>query len=386
MHINGQDRQQQIVRGAAELFRKNGYQQVSLKDLAAEVGITAPALYKHFSGKGEILHSAIAWGLDEVLHAVAPSGRPVSFHESIVGLAESAIEHKNLWILIHRNLGNLDASAQEGVRRRLREIRLAIRGALAAEQPEAPAEDLDIRSRAVIACMTAPAGYPLKVSRTALTRNIVVAATRAGAVEPRIDKSSLGPVEVLSPFQPRASRREQILACAADLFAQHGYDAVAIADIGGAVGISGPSVYSHFATKTEILETLMRRAVGWIEFDRALVLATVSEPHDICVMWFHRYAQMATRHRALFVIYTDEIPNLTDTERRWVERSHHDYFSSWVNMVAEATGLKDSEAHVMTACALSVINELSGSAAPYPDGDLTALVANIALDLLSPQA
>ncbi|WP_213574064.1 TetR/AcrR family transcriptional regulator [Rhodococcus sp. USK13] len=385
MHINSQSRQRQIVRGAASLFRRRGYQQVSLKELATEVGITAPALYKHFSGKSEILHAALSWGLSEVLEAIAQANAAqVSFHESLADLTEAAIEHRDLWILIHRDLRNLDETAQAEVRRQLREIRLAIREILATEQPAASRDELDVRARAVIACMAAPAEYPQKSTGTALVRNIAAAAANVSTVGYRTDRPPRGRMPILQPFQPRVSRREQILASAADLFAQRGYDAVGVTDIGGAVGISGPSVYSHFETKIEILETLMRRAVGWIEFDRALVFAESSDPCEIFSLWVHRYAQMATSNRALFVIYTDEIPNLPDNERRWVERSHQDYFHSWVSLVGEVTALKDSEANAMASCALSVINDLSGSTKAHVHSDFVTILANIAVDLVVP--
>ena len=47
--------------------------------------------------------------------------------------------------------------------------------------------------------------------------------------------------------------REGILQAAQDLFAQKGYAATSTRDIADAVGIRQPSLYSHFASKAEIL-------------------------------------------------------------------------------------------------------------------------------------
>src|SRR5262249_5718752 len=49
------------------------------------------------------------------------------------------------------------------------------------------------------------------------------------------------------------SRREAVLAGATRLFRQRGYHAVSMDDIGAAVGIAGPSVYRHFASKADLL-------------------------------------------------------------------------------------------------------------------------------------
>ena len=48
------------------------------------------------------------------------------------------------------------------------------------------------------------------------------------------------------------SRRQQILDTAAELFAARGFHWVSVADLGAAVGISGPGLYKHFAGKDEL--------------------------------------------------------------------------------------------------------------------------------------
>jgi AcrR family transcriptional regulator len=54
-----------------------------------------------------------------------------------------------------------------------------------------------------------------------------------------------------------ASRREQILAVAAELFAQRGFHGVSIADLGAAVGVSGPALYRHFPGKEALLAEML---------------------------------------------------------------------------------------------------------------------------------
>ena len=56
------------------------------------------------------------------------------------------------------------------------------------------------------------------------------------------------------------SRREQILAAAAELFARHGFHGVGINDIGAAVGISGLALYRHFRSKEGAYIACVERA------------------------------------------------------------------------------------------------------------------------------
>jgi len=48
---------ERILYAAAMMFAKNGYENVSVRDLADEVNVRAPSLYNHFTSKKEILHA-----------------------------------------------------------------------------------------------------------------------------------------------------------------------------------------------------------------------------------------------------------------------------------------------------------------------------------------
>ena len=53
------ERQQQIVETAIKLIADKGIQNLTTKNLAKEIGISEPALYRHFSSKLEILKAVI---------------------------------------------------------------------------------------------------------------------------------------------------------------------------------------------------------------------------------------------------------------------------------------------------------------------------------------
>src|ERR1700761_879243 len=55
----------------------------------------------------------------------------------------------------------------------------------------------------------------------------------------------------------KAERRSALLHAAADLFAERGFERVSLEDLGAAVGISGPAVYRHFASKQAVLAALL---------------------------------------------------------------------------------------------------------------------------------
>jgi len=57
------DTRDRLLAAAVELFGSRGFDSVSMKDLAAEVGIKAPAMYNHFKSKEELLAEAVSYAL-----------------------------------------------------------------------------------------------------------------------------------------------------------------------------------------------------------------------------------------------------------------------------------------------------------------------------------
>lgn len=59
MKLNTLSRKQEIYRTAAKLFKEKGYSAVTMRDLAAAVGIKAASLYNHITSKQQILSETI---------------------------------------------------------------------------------------------------------------------------------------------------------------------------------------------------------------------------------------------------------------------------------------------------------------------------------------
>lgn len=69
-----------------------------------------------------------------------------------------------------------------------------------------------------------------------------------------------------------ADRREQIVAAAARLFAEHGFEATSVRQIADAVNVLPGSLYHHFATKEDILHAILRDAVERTTRNRSALL------------------------------------------------------------------------------------------------------------------
>jgi AcrR family transcriptional regulator len=59
---SGPNRRQAILDAALRLFRQRGFHGTSINDIGTAAGVSGPALYRHFAGKGEVLAEAIREG------------------------------------------------------------------------------------------------------------------------------------------------------------------------------------------------------------------------------------------------------------------------------------------------------------------------------------
>ena len=115
------NRREQILAAAAELFASHGFHGVGIDDIGAAVGISGPALYRHFRGKdamlGEMLTSISQYLLDGGEQCAAAFEAPrKALGELVAFHVEFALEHPALITVQERNLANLTDPDRKHVR------------------------------------------------------------------------------------------------------------------------------------------------------------------------------------------------------------------------------------------------------------------------------
>jgi AcrR family transcriptional regulator len=114
-------RRDQILTAAAELFARHGFHGVGIDDIGAAVGISGPALYRHFRSKdamlGEMLTSISERLLDGGQSRVAASPDPAEALRALVHWhVEFALDDPALITVQARNLANLTDPDRRRVR------------------------------------------------------------------------------------------------------------------------------------------------------------------------------------------------------------------------------------------------------------------------------
>ena len=111
-----------ILTAAAELFAARGYSGVSLEEIGAAVGISGPAVYRHFAGKPALL-GALLIGVSERL--VAGGQDVAAAHEAPLEQMSALIDFHVAFALGNaevirvqdRDIAHLEAEARSDVRR-----------------------------------------------------------------------------------------------------------------------------------------------------------------------------------------------------------------------------------------------------------------------------
>jgi len=89
----GPGRKQAIFAAALRLFRERGFHGTAINDIGAAAGVTGPALYRHFSGKDEVLSEAIRDGSRRIAEATrgAVDATGLSPREALDALVRSYV-------------------------------------------------------------------------------------------------------------------------------------------------------------------------------------------------------------------------------------------------------------------------------------------------------
>ncbi len=101
------ERREHLVRLAAELFAKKGFQATTVREIADEAGILSGSLYHHFDSKESIVDEVLSSFFDELLSAnravVDEGGDPREILSALVRIAFGTLEPHRAAITVMQN-------------------------------------------------------------------------------------------------------------------------------------------------------------------------------------------------------------------------------------------------------------------------------------------
>jgi AcrR family transcriptional regulator len=152
-----------------------------------------------------------------------------------------------------------------------------------------------------------------------------------------------------------SSRREAILASAAELFSRQGYPATGIDEIGAAAGITGPGVYRHFDNKNGVLGEVVRRAVERVVDGVAEVVDEGADDWQVLDGLVRNMISAVLTDRASWAVVVREQRHLDPAAARVLGRAHRLHLEEWVHALAGARpDLTEAEVRVIVHGVLGV--------------------------------
>ncbi len=130
-------------------------------------------------------------------------------------------------------------------------------------------------------------------------------------------------------------RHEEIQEAALELFATIGYRATTMAHIGDRIGIRGPSLYKHVASKQELLVAIMAGMMEDLLRRQQVALDAGGDVRDRLERITAVHVQYHAEHRYKAFVGHREIDSLEEPERSRILELRREYESNFRDLVQE---------------------------------------------------
>ncbi len=175
-------------------------------------------------------------------------------------------------------------------------------------------------------------------------------------------------------------RRAAILAAAAELFRERGFQATSLDDIGAVAGVSGPAIYRYFPSKHELLSLLIEEAaIAWrVTVDD--VLSQDTPPLVTLERLIDAAVELQLESGNLRAVYHHEFQLLDDDARRRLARIDRVTMAEWVHLLCEVRpGLTDEEARAAVTMIDGLLRSVSSLRTSVGRDRLAAVMKDMVL-------
>ncbi|MCX4853544.1 TetR/AcrR family transcriptional regulator [Streptomyces canus] len=167
---------------------------------------------------------------------------------------------------------------------------------------------------------------------------------------------------------PAADRRSAIRQAALRLFAEQGYGSTTMADIGAAVGIRGPSLYKHVASKHELLAEIMIGTMEQLIADNIVAVSGTDDVREQLRRSVEAHIRYHARHRLEAFVGNREIGSLDQPDQDRVLGRRSDYERRFRELIEQ--GAAEGAFHVQSAriASYSILDMGIGVASWFHEG------------------
>ncbi|HEX6341014.1 helix-turn-helix domain-containing protein, partial [Umezawaea sp.] len=245
--VRPRNRRQLIVDAAGRVFSEHGYHAASMEEIAAVVGITAAALYRHFPNKYALFAecaNVMADRLVAALDEVPPAAALTDVLAVITGVTVAHRASGGVYRWEARYLNREDRHVLRG------KFAIVVERVADAVRREHPLPDEHLRAVAALGVIGSITMHHTSIAPRRAEELLVKSAMGAAGTDPAAATGRARRVELPTQPVPR-TRRAEILAAAIPLFERDGFANVTNGRIAEAVGLVPSALYRYFAGKAD---------------------------------------------------------------------------------------------------------------------------------------
>jgi len=162
-------RDRRILDAAAEAFDEKGFHGVGVDELGERAGLSGPTLYRHFSGKNEILAALLNEAMDELMSATIPvhDDPDLDLWRALRHHVGFALERRQLVTVYQREVRSLVDPWRKAFARRLSQYTERWEALVARRYPDLAPDAVAATTQACLGLVFSVAAWPKRARATA---------------------------------------------------------------------------------------------------------------------------------------------------------------------------------------------------------------------------
>ncbi|MCX4097874.1 TetR/AcrR family transcriptional regulator [Nocardia sp. alder85J] len=358
------NRRAQIAATSAAAFGALGYHGVSMEDIAARVGISSAALYRHYPSKYALFR-------EELLRLGAATSAAVTLPEEAAGLPVRQRLEQVLDAVIADTISNrptvalarwerryLDDTDRAVLDRQFAGAVGVLRDLLGELRPGPTRRDRTVRAVTVMSMISSIGDHHAALPVKALTS--VLNSTAWAVLEAELPDTADEHRPPRTVEIPQSFKHELLLKKSVELFHERGYPNVSVEDIAQAADLSAASaVYRYYRSKSDLLAAAFRRAADRMSAVIGPATAASSTPAEALVQLVDLYVTGSFAERALTYVYYAEFGHVPAEERTMLRNVQRLIVAEWVRLlVAVRPELSDAQARILVQAGFALVVDL----------------------------
>jgi len=348
------NRRELVIAAASDLFAARGYANVGMGDIAQAVNVGASAIYRHFASKSDLLLAAVESGIRQY-SLISGVSADIGLEEMLENFASCALDNRTVGVLWQRESRNLAPEGQRAMRDELRRVEKELALTIEHSRPGLDRADSDLLAWSILGVLVSVGFHSLSLPRDEYLALLVdLCGTLA-----RLDLYGVA-IGSHPTVKARAelSRRDALISKATELFAERGFGAAGIDDIAEAVGIAGPSVYAHFASKQDVLAAAIARGGDILQADAQSAVERNQDARATLTELVESYVGLATNDRFLIRMLLSELDQLPDDDRHAARQRQREYIDLWSGLLQQCSGDDTVRVRIRVQATLIVVSDI----------------------------